>query len=597
MQKYLICVTRQLFMSIYDVLTFIGGLSLLLFGINYMGSALEKKAGGSMAGMISRFTSNKYMGFLLGLVATAVIQSSSATTVMVVGFVNSGIMTLTQSVSVIMGANVGTTVTAWILSLTGLNGESFLVNLFKPTTFAPITALIGIILYLFVKNSKKRDIGMILIGFSILMFGMDIASDAVSGLSEVPGFADLFVLFKNPIFGVLAGAALTAIIQSSSASVGILQTLCLTGQVSVGAAFPIILGQNIGTCITTLISSFGANKNAKRAAVIHFNFNFFGAVLLMILFYGANFIFKFKFLDNTASAFDIAVIHTLCNVIVTAVFLPASSLLEKISCKMVKNAKGEDDDSDVIILDERFFINPAIAIEQAKDKTVHMAEKAADTFKAAVKLIGNYSEDEASKVVRAEKRIDKYEDTISSYLVKLGSKEITEKDSHDLTTLLKVIGGFERLSDHAVHVVIASKQIDEEKLTFSPDAENELTVIISAVFEIIKMTTSAFCNNNLELAAQIEPLEQVIDRLTSKAKDDHIDRMIKGGCTFQAGLVFADILHIIERVSDHCSEIAASMIEISQGSLGVHEYLKEYRRKDNSQFTEKYNEFKQKYTF
>ncbi|MCM1544062.1 MAG: Na/Pi cotransporter family protein [Ruminococcus sp.] len=583
-------------MNIYNVLTFIGGLSLLLFGINYMGTALEKKAGGSLSGMLSKFTSNKYTGFLLGLAATAVIQSSSATTVMVVGFVNSGIMTLSQSVGVIMGANVGTTVTAWVLSLTGLSGESFFVNLFKPTTFAPITALVGVILYLFVKNSKKRDVGMILIGFSILMFGMDIASDAVSGLSDVPGFADLFVLFKNPILGVLAGAVLTAIIQSSTASVGILQALCLTGQVSIGAAFPIILGQNIGTCITTMLSSFGANKNAKRAAMIHFNFNFFGSVLLLILFYTLNFIFKFQFLDNSASAFNIAVIHTLCNVITTAVFLPASSLLEKVSCKMVRSNE-EDEETDHIILDERFFINPTLAIEQAKKKTIHMAEKSAETFKSAVSLLSGYNEEAAEKIVRAEKRIDKYEDTISSYLVKLGSKELTESDSHELTTLMHVIGGFERLSDHAVHVVLASKEINEDKLNFSESAKHELTVITNAVLEIIQMTTTAFCSRNLDLAAQIEPLEQVVDRLTVKAKNKHVDRMIKGECTFQAGLAFSDILHILERVSDHCSEIAASMIEIAQGSLGVHEYLKEFRQKDNAEFTEKYDEFKAKYSF
>ncbi|MCM1363964.1 MAG: Na/Pi cotransporter family protein [Faecalibacterium sp.] len=581
-------------MSIFDILTFIGGLSMLLFGINYMGSALEKKAGGSLSGMIARFTSNKYTGFLLGLAATVVIQSSSATTVMVVGFVNSGIMTLTQSVSVIMGANVGTTVTAWILSLTGISGESVLVNLFKPTTFAPITAFIGVILYLFVKNSKKRDIGMILIGFSVLMFGMDTASNAVAGLSDVPGFAELFVLFKNPILGVLAGAILTAIIQSSTASVGILQALCLTGQVSVGAAFPIILGQNIGTCITTMISSFGANKNAKRAAMIHFNFNFLGSIILLILFYSLNLIFKFPFLDNAASAFDIAVIHTLCNIVVTAVFLPASSLLEKLSCKMVKDI--EDEDNDKIILDERFFINPTVALEQAREKTIHMAEKSVSTFKSSINLIGNYSDDAAQRIISAEKRIDKYEDTISTYLVRLGSKELTENDSHELTTLLKVVGGFERLSDHAVHVVLSAKQVEEENLKFSPGAEDELNVIISAVFEIIKMTASAFCNNDYTLASQVEPLEQVIDGLIDRAKNGHIERMLKGDCTFQAGLTFADILHILERVSDHCSEIAASMIEISQGSLGVHGYLKEYRKKDNAQFADKYNEFKKKYT-
>ena len=582
-------------MTVFDVLKFIGGLSMFLFGMNYMGSALEKKAGGQLSGMLSKFTSNKYTGFLLGLAVTAIIQSSSATTVMVVGFVNSGIMTIAQSVGVIMGANVGTTVTAWILSLTGLSGDSFFIKLLKPSSFTPVLALIGVILYMFIKDSKKKDIGMILIGFSVLMFGMDTASSAVSGLSDVPGFTRLFVLFKNPVLGMLAGALLTAIIQSSSASVGILQALCITGQVSIGAAFPIILGQNIGTCITAMLSSVGANKNAKRAAMIHFNFNVFGSLFMLILFYGAKLIFRFDFVDNPASGLHIAVIHTLCNIIITAVFLPASSLLEKISCKMVKDT--EEETQEEIFLDERLFVNPAVALEQSREKTKEMANAAIIAISRSLGLLSAFSEDKASEIKKMEEKIDVYEDVISSYLVKLSTKQLTDEDSFELTKLLHVTGGFERISDHAVHVAVYARQMSENNMKFTPEAKKELTVIVSAVLEALDMTIKAFCGNDLEIASSIEPLEQVIDKLTAKAKNNHIERMLNNVCTFEMGLVFSDVLSVLERVSDHCSEIAASMIEIAHKNMGVHEYLQEFKSKDNPEFIGKYREYKQKYSF
>ena len=581
-------------MTVFDVLKFIGGLSMFLFGMNYMGSALEKKAGGQLSGMLSKFTSNKYTGFLLGLAVTAIIQSSSATTVMVVGFVNSGIMTIAQSVGVIMGANVGTTVTAWVLSLTGLSGDSFFIKLLKPSSFTPVLALIGVILYMFIKDSKKKDIGMILIGFSVLMFGMDTASSAVSGLSEVPGFAQLFVLFKNPVLGMLAGALLTAIIQSSSASVGILQALCITGQVSIGAAFPIILGQNIGTCITAMLSSVGANKNAKRAAMIHFNFNVFGSVFMLILFYGAKLIFRFSFVDNPASAFHIAVIHTLCNVIITAVFLPASSLLEKISCKMVKEKEKEKQEE--IFLDERLFVNPAVALEQSREKTKEMANEAIIAISRSLGLLSSFSEEAVSEIKKMEERIDVYEDVISSYLVKLSTKQLTDEDSFELTKLLHVTGGFERISDHAVHVAVYARQLSENNMKFTPEAKKELTVIVSAVLEALDMTIKAFCENDLDIASSIEPLEQVIDKLTAKAKNNHIERMLGNVCSFEMGLVFSDVLSVLERVSDHCSEIAASMIEIAHKNMGIHEYLQEFKSKDNPEFIDKYRAYKQKYS-
>ena len=582
-------------MTIFDVLTFIGGISLFLFGMNYMGSALEKKAGGQLSGLLSKFTSNKYTGFLLGLVVTAVIQSSSATTVMVVGFVNSGIMTIAQSVGVIMGANVGTTVTAWVLSLTGLSGDSVFIQLLKPTSFTPILALIGIILYMFLKDSKKKDIGMILIGFAVLMFGMDAASDAVSGLKDVPQFTQLFVLFKNPVLGILAGALLTGIIQSSSASVGILQALCVTGQVTVGAAFPIILGQNIGTCVTALMSSMGANKNAKRAAMIHFNFNLFGSVLLMCLFYGLNAIFNFAFVDRAASGVDIAIIHTACNLVVTAVFLPLSNLLEKVSTKMIKDTGA--DEEEIILLDERLFINPGVALQQARERTYEMVKETSIAISKGLGQLSSYDEKRAERIKKLEEKIDKYEDVINSYLVKLSATDLTAEDSYEMTKLLHVISGFERISDHAVHISVYAREMSEGNMKLSQSAKNELTIIATAVLEAMDMTSKAFRHNNIELATDVEALEQVIDKLTAKAKNNHIERMLKDNCTFEQGLVYNDILSALERVSDHCSDICASMIEISHSSMGVHEYLQDFKRKDNPAFRDKYYEYKEKYNF
>ncbi len=583
-------------MTIFDVLTFIGGISLFLFGMSYMGSALEKKAGGQLSGLLSKFTSNKYTGFLLGLIVTAIIQSSSATTVMVVGFVNSGIMNIAQSVGVIMGANVGTTVTAWILSLTGLSGDSVFIQLLKPTSFTPILALIGVIFYAFLKDNKKKDLGMILIGFAVLMFGMDTASDAVSGLKNVPEFTQLFVLFKNPILGILAGALLTGIIQSSSASVGILQALCVTGQVSVGAAFPIILGQNIGTCVTALLSSMGANKNAKRAAMIHFNFNFLGSILLMALFYGANAIFNFAFVDKAASGVDIAVIHTACNLIVTAVFLPLSKLLEKISVKMVRDT-GSEEDEEVILLDERLFINPAVALSQARERTYEMVKETSIAISKGLGQLSSYDEKRAERIKKLEEKIDKYEDVINSYLVKLSATDLSAEDSYEMTKLLHVISGFERISDHAVHISVHAREMMEGNMKLSQSAKKELTVIATAVLEAMDMTSKAFRHNNIELATDVEAIEQVIDKLTAKAKNNHIERMLRDDCTFEQGLIYNDILTAIERVSDHCSDICASMIEISHSSMGVHEYLQEFKSKDNPAFRNKYYEFKDKYKF
>lgn len=580
-------------MTIFDVLNFIGGLAMFLFGMNFMGNALEKKAGGQLSGLLSKFTSNKYMGFLLGMIVTSIIQSSSATTVMVVGFVNSGIMALSQAVGVIIGANVGTTITAWILSLTEISGTSIILQLLKPTSFTPILAIIGIVFYMFIKDGKKRDTGMILLGFAVLMFGMDTISDSVSGLRDVPEFTQLFLLFKNPILGLLVGVVLTAIIQSSSASVGILQALSVTGQVSIAAAFPILLGQQIGTCVTAMLSSVGANKKAKQAAVVHLNFNIFGSIILLVLYYGASLFLDFSFAEKPANAFTIAIIHTLCNLLKTFIFLPASSILEKVSVKMVKE-KGEEEE---IILDERLFVNPGVALEQARERVIEMAKNTVITISKSLGLLSSFREDTVSEIKKTEGDIDKYEDVINSYLVKLSTKELTDADNIELTKLIHVTSGFERISDHAVHIALYAREISENNYKFTSDAKKELAVIVSAVFEVIDMTTKAFRKNDIELAVNVEPLEQVIDKLTSKAKKNHVERMLGGNCTFEMGLLYSDILSVLERVSDHCSEIAASIIEISHSSLGVHEYLNEYKSKENEEFVNKYKEYKEKYNF
>lgn len=582
-------------MDLFDVLNFVGGIALFLFGMSYMGTALEKKAGGKMSSLLERFTSNKLTGFLLGLAVTAVIQSSSATTVMVVGFVNSGILTLTQSVGVIIGANVGTTVTAWLLSLTGIEGDSLILSLLKPSSFTPVIALVGVILYVFLKDSKKRDTGMILVGFAVLMFGMETASDAVSSLSNVPAFTNLFLVFENhPALGIVAGALLTAILQSSSASVGVLQALCVTGQISIGTALPIILGQNIGTCVTAMISSVGANKNARRAAVIHLNFNLFGALAIMVLYYGVNAFVHFGFASQAASAFSIAVIHTVCNVFNTIIFLPASNLLLKISCKMVRDRKNEK--TQVIILDERLFINPAAAALQCREKVCEMAVAARDTFRLGTQMVFAYDDESAQKIKQEETVLDKYEDAISSYLVKLNTKELSGADSTDVARLLHVTGGFERLSDHAVHLEIYSKQARDKGIVFSQSARRELETICRAVNEIIELTQEAFCKNDTALAQNVEPLEQVVDKITGKVKSRHIERTLSGDCSFEAGLVFSDILSVLERVSDHCSDIAAAVIEIPQGCLDVHAFISEYKDRNNAQFKEKYEKYKAKYS-
>lgn len=578
-------------MTIFNVLDFIGGLCLFLFSMNYMSSALEKKAGSSLSGLLSKFTSNKYIGFLLGLFVTAVIQSSSATAVMVVGFVNSGIMTLSQSVGVIIGANVGTTVTAWIFSLTGISGDSLFVNLLKPSSFAPVVALVGVVMFMFSKKSGRRDTGMIFLGFAFLLFGLDRVTDSVSGLADVPEFTKLFVLFKNPVLGIIVGAVLSGVIQSSSAAVGILQALSQTGSVSVAAALPIILGQNIGTTLTAMISSVGANKNARRAAAIHLNFNLLGTLLVCLVYYVPHFFVDYSFENAPATPLSIALIHTLCNLAATLVFLPGSAILEKITKLTIKENEKQ---KEAPLLDERFFVNPSLAVSQSRNAVIKMAHEALSAFDSSLKLLKSYDSSVAEEIKEKEKRLDLFEDAVGSYLIKLNSKELSQPDSREAALLLKLTGEFERISDHAVHISNCGEKLASKKIGFSKTATEELSAVSKAVFEILDITVAAFCRRDNELALNVEPLEQVIDKLTSRAEKNSASRVFKNECGSDAALVFADVISVLESVADHCSKIAASSIEASDGRLDVHEYLHSLKKNDE-EFSKKYALYEEKY--
>ncbi len=579
-------------MDIFSVLSMIGGLCLFLFGMTVMGQALEQRAGGKLQGLLGKMTTGKGAGLMTGLGITAVIQSSSATTVMVVGFVNSGLMTLRQAINVIMGANIGTTVTAWILSLAGIDSGNVFVKLLKPTSFTPVLALIGIILFMFCKSSKKKETGMILLGFATLMFGMETMSGAVSGLKSVPQFTNLFVMFKNPILGVLAGAILTAIIQSSSASVGILQALAATGQVSYGAAIPIIMGQNIGTCITALISSVGANKNAKRAATVHLSFNAIGTAFCLIVFYLVKVIFAPLMLNASASLLGIAVAHSAFNVICTVIMLPLSQTLEKIAYKIVPDAKTEEKSPK---LDERLLAAPPLALGQARAVAVEMAEKAVRALTHAIAAFSGYSKEAAAQIRMDEDACDELEDILGTYLIRLSAKPLGQAESEEAAALLKVIGDFERISDHAVNILESSEELRDKGLTLTEEALKEYDVISSAVGEVISSAVTAFRENDTMAAETVEPLEQVIDTLKEQLRTNHILRLQEGKCTAQVGFVWSDILSNLERVSDHCSNIAGCVIDTAEHNLNVHKSLREIRR-GNEKYNELFREYLKKYT-
>ncbi|MBQ2823136.1 MAG: Na/Pi cotransporter family protein [Oscillospiraceae bacterium] len=578
-------------MSIFDALTMIGGLCLFLFGMNIMGQALERRAGGQLQSILARLTKNKAAGFLTGLGVTSVIQSSSATTVMVVGFVNSGIMTLKQAINVIMGANVGTTVTAWILSLGGIDGDNIVMKLLKPTSFTPVLALIGIIFYMFCKSDKKHDNGLILLGFATLMFGMDTMSDAVSGLADVPAFTNILIMFENPVLGVLAGAVLTGIIQSSSASVGILQALASTGCVSYGAAVPIIMGQNIGTCVTALLSSVGTNKNAKRAAFVHLSFNVIGTVVWLIVFSAVNAVFSPAILGESASMAGIAVAHSAFNILCTCLLLPMSGLLEKAAMTVIRDDSTEEK---FVTLDERLLATPSVAIQQCRSVVLDMGEMAVNGLELAFEVLENYDAEKIAEIKKLEDKTDKYEDIIAEYLVKLCSRGISGAEALESTKLLKMIGDFERLSDHSVNLTESVQELKDKEIIFTPQAEKELKLLVEAVKEILSITRKAFENDDITESMSVEPLEQVIDDLKENLRTSHIRRLGKGECSIEAGFVWSDLLHDLERISDHCSNIAGCIIEASHNEMNLHEGLRGIRS-DSTAYFEKYKQYLGKY--
>ncbi len=590
----LVAQEKGVIMGIFEVLSLIGGLCLFLFGMNIMGEGLERRAGNSLKDLLGKLTNSRLRGFLTGLGVTAVIQSSSATTVMVVGFVNSKIMTLRQSIGVIMGANIGTTVTAWILSLGGISDDNVFMKLLKPTSFTPVLALIGIILTMFAKSSKKKDTGTILLGFATLMFGMDAMSDSVAGLADVPEFRNLFLAFENPILGVLVGVLVTGIIQSSSASVGILQALSATGAVSYAAAIPIIMGQNIGTCVTALLSSFGTNKNAKRAAIVHLSFNVVGTVVWLSVFSLASAVFTIPILQESASYFGIAVCHSAFNILCTAMLLPAASLLEKLAYRLVPEGKAKADEK-TVELDERLLNTPAIALAQCQKLTAKMASEAVISFKSSLDCIDGYSKEAAERIRAAEDLTDHYEDAVGTFLTKLAKNQISDGDSATVSKLLKAIGDFERISDHSVNVLESVEELRDKGIEFSDSAKTELFVLREAVYEILSLTERSFVESDVSLAADVEPLEQVVDKLKSALRNSHIVRLKGGECTVEAGFIWADLLTSLERVSDHCSNIAVGVIDEHENNMNAHEALRNVKE-GNTYFDAKFREYSEKYS-
>ena len=582
---------------IFNIITLLGGLALFLFGMDVMGKALERQAGGKLQTVLAKMSSNVFKGFLLGLGVTAVIQSSSATTVMVVGFVNSGIMTLRQAVGVIMGSNIGTTVTAWILSLSGLEGDSFLIQIFKPSTLAPLIAIVGIVLFMFTKSEKKKGIGTICLGFMALMTGMDIMGDSMSFLKTEGWFADLMISFSNPILGILFGAVLTAIIQSSSASVGILQGLCSTGVVTFGSVIPIILGQNIGTCITAILGSVGANRNARRTALVHLLFNVVGVAIFVIAFYGLGLFIDWKFLDSTAAAWDIAVIHTCFNVAATCVLMPMNSLLVKLAYLFIPK---EQEPQKMELLDERLLATPAVAVQRAHEVAGEMAADAAKAMHLAMGLTKKFDASVMEQVVELEDKTDHYEDALGTYLVKLSNINLSVHDNRILNTLLYTVSDIERMADHAIAIAKAALEMEEKKIEFSTQAKGELAVLEQAVLDIVDRTVSAYGNFDLEQAIQIEPQEQVVDTLVREVKSRHVRRLRDGLCTVEYGFVLEDLLTACARAADHCSNVAVEMLQVSEGKLEAHEYLNALKAgelHESAAFAEHFARYKAQYAF
>ncbi len=582
-------------MDIFGVLSLFGGLAMFLFGMDVMGKGLERQAGNKLQSLLEKLTSNPLKGFVLGLGVTAIIQSSSATTVMVVGFVNAGIMQLKQAVGIIMGANVGTTVTSWILSLSGISGDSFFIKMLKPSSFTPILAVIGIILFMTSKTDKKKNIGTILLGFAVLMFGMEQMSGAVKPLTDVPQFTNLFTLFTNPVLGIIVGAVLTAVIQSSSASVGILQALSVTGAVTYANAVPIIMGQNIGTCITALLSSVGANKSAKRAAAVHLYFNIIGVIVFCILFYSAKAVLNFSFINDPVSQVGIAVVHTAFNVTATVIILPFSNFLVKLACMTVKDKENETNAEDSISLDERFFAVPAVAVSHSEQVAVKMFKISNKAVTEAISVIKSFSNEKVSDIENLETEVDKYEDVLGSYLVKLSNKDMTDSDSRRISRILHTIGDFERISDHAVNIKKAAQEMNEKGISFSSEAKIELNVLEEAIKRILEISENAFEKNDVAEAKKVEPLEQVVNELARTVKSRHVERLKNGICTIELGFILSDLINNYERIADHCSNIAIAIIEVNRGSFDTHGYIIDIKESKDGDYTNMYNEYRKTY--
>lgn len=581
-------------MTVHDVLSMLGGLAVFMFGMHTLSGALEKLAGGRLEHWLEKMTSNPLKGVALGAGVTALIQSSAATTVMLVGFVNSGIMKLSQAIGVIMGANIGTTATGWILSLSSVSGSG-IAAVFNPSNFTPVLALFGIVLIMFMKSDKKKTVGTILIGFSLLMFGMNMMSSAAEGLKDNEAFANVMVMFSNPFLGVLAGALLTAVLQSSSVSIGILQTLSnKTGTITYSIALPIILGQNIGSCVTALISAIGANKSAKRVAIVHLYFNVIGTVVFLSLFYLVNGLIDMPFMTDTLNSTGIAVIHTCFNVLVTLLFLPFTKQLEKLACLTVRDKPG-DDETEVPILDKRFLKTPAVAIEQCKTVAFKMAKLTKKTLLMSLDLVKKYDKEIAQTVVDNENAIDIYEDKIGSYILQVASKDLSVADSQVVSNLLHTIGDLERISDHAVNIKETAEEMYDKKIKFSSAAEKEVGIMVDAVTEILDMAITSFVAMDVAKAKEVEPLEDVIDGLRTELKNRHVKRLREGVCTIELGFILQDLLTNFERVSDHCSNVAVYLIQINENSLDTHEYMNELKRLDKSEFMDEFTRYKSKY--
>lgn len=581
-------------MDIFSVISMLGGIALFLYGMKFMGEQLEKLSGGKLEVILEKMTDKTYKGVLLGAVVTAVIQSSSAVTVMVVGFVNSGIMQLSRAIGVIMGANIGTTVTAWILSLTQISGESLIISLLKPSSFAPVLAVISVFMLMFSKNEKRKNIGGIIMGFSVLMMGMTIMSDSMSGLAESESFTSMMLTFSNPIIGIIAGTLLAAVVQSSSASVGIIQALALSGGVNFAAAFPLLLGQNIGSCVPVLISSVGTSKNAKRTSVIYLYFNVIGVIITGILFYGLNAIIGFDFLENSISSVQIAVVNTAFKVFSTLILLPFTKQLEKLAVKTIRGDDGKEKKKQPLI-EDRFFISPTYAIEKCREVTVKMADLVEKTAICAFSVIKNYTDEKAELITKNEKKTDKYEEILETYLVKVSSMDLSDEDSKNVFILLHAIENFEKIGDYSEDILKARKTMNKKNVNLSDKAKYELSVMIAAATKIIAVTNEAFKLGDINKAREVEPLEEVIDNLKKELKLRHMERIDEGECSVEQGLPYLDIVSSIEHIADHCSDLALSMIELTSGDYNIHSYIRDIKESDK-EFIENLDSHLEKYS-